>query len=192
MSTRTSKHWICIILVLSVLGCGPQSAEILRDFVSPEFEFEISVPESLSSFGWLIVRPQDANLSHRYVPPDSSDFEPMAVVVPPGQSFPALAPFFVDVFPLKNSGMTAIQLGELRAEGEQNVTRRSLTIQGQPAEEVTSLTGARVVIETFLVRNGIGYVINSSGSSDTGPAGGEFIVDSVAYQLVVETFRFLE
>ena len=183
--------WSLVLL----FGCtGQQVPDSTNQFVSREFNFEISVPEGLLAAGWLIVRREDAAVIHDYVPPDSSSWQPVVVVIPPGRSFPSLSPFFVDIFHLRNPAMAAKELGDRRAEqaGSNLISRRSRVVSGVPAEEVISGSPENVIYETFLVHQGLGYSVNASGAPDTSSTAVPFIVSSSAYEQVIQTFRILK
>ena len=192
---KIRRSWWGASLLLVLLGCGGQDeVEIKEQFVSQEFNFEISLPGDMAQNGWLIVHARDATVTHQYVAPDSSDIERIAVVVPPAQSFPLFSPFFADVFRLRDPEMTARQLADLRAveAGDFLIGRQSLTVNGVAAEELIHGVANDVFYETFLAYEGLAYSINTSGAPETSTVANQFFVVLSAYRDVVQTFRFLE
>ena len=185
----------CVVGFL-MAGCGTDRVpEGTVRFVSREFKFEISVSDELARAGWIIVRAQDAAVTHECVLPDSSVGEAVAVVAPPAASFPALAPIFVDVSQLRDASETPKGLGDLRAEqvGESLLTQRSLAINGIQAEEVAVLRERDgVTYETFLTRGGVAYSVSALGALVASPTGAQFLVDTEVYRQVALSFRFTE
>ena len=164
-------------------------------FVSREFNFEVSISNELARAGWIIVRAQDATVTHEYVLPDSSTGEAVAVVAPPASSFPALAPIFVDVSQPRDASATPRGLGDLRAAqvGESLLSQVSLVINGVQAEEVAvHREGDNVTYETFLTQDGMAYSVNVLGAMDAYSPGAQFAVDPLVYRQVAQSFRFTE
>ncbi|MDA0747165.1 MAG: hypothetical protein O2954_11635 [bacterium] len=185
--------WVLVAGLWSACGVNDGLVEGTKRFVSQEFNFEVSVSDTMDSAGWFIIREKDGSLSHTYAPPDSSSWEPIAVVVPPASSFPAFAPFNVDIFHPKNPSITPQGLGDLRVAqvGDQLQDRRSITLAGQQAYQLAYLQGVEMIIETYLVRNGVGYSINVLGAPPTSSNAGGFYINVGAYDRVVASFRFL-
>jgi len=175
-------------------GCGTQLPQPTDRFISNEFGFEISVPADLAQTGWIIVRADEAAVTHVYIPPDSSQFEAVAVVAPPGYSFPSLAPFFVDIFRLQDPSMTVEELGDLRAAqvGTQLRSRSQRTINGISAEELTHGDEDDLTYELLMVGQGMGYSINTRGAPDTSETAQQFLVSSGAFRTISATFRFVD
>ncbi len=175
-------------------GCGTNVPEATNRFVSREFGFEISVPQELAQAGWFIIPERELTFSHQYQPPDTSVFEPVAVVVPPTERASVLAPFFVDVFRLRNPSAAPKDLGDIRTGqvGEKLRSRRSLVINGESAEELVHGEGNRVMYETYLSRQGLGYAVHTLGAPDTSTTAIGFIIDVEVYRQVTQTFRFRE
>jgi hypothetical protein len=195
MSWRTNA--VLALAVLALLwGCGSRNTGVegTNQFTSREYNFEISVTDTMSRSGWFIIKEEDAALSHIYVPPDSSQGINVAVVIPPAASFPAFAPFNVDVFRLEDGAATAEVLADIRALQVAEVlrSRRSRTINNRQAEEIIYGLGTEVTYETLFSRDGLGYSINSLGATlPSGPAAG-FFINPTAYENVVQSFRFLQ
>ena len=190
------RRLVWCVAATTCMACGSieEVAQSGSRFVSESYGFEIAVGDSLDRAGWFIVRERDAALTHLYTPPDSSSWTPVAVIVPPGASFPALAPFNVDVFELKDPSLSAGALAELRSfqVGDDVISRASKTVNGQDAAEVIYGQGNSVAYETFLTRRGIGFSVNALGAPDVSNVPRQFVVDSGAYRAVVNQFRFLD
>jgi len=175
------------------VGCGTDSdIDQAHEFTSSEFNFQLSIPSTLSNAGWIIVPAAHSTATHVYVPPDSSTFEAVAVVAPPGYTFPVLAPFFVDVFRLKNPEMTAAELAELREAqvGGQLLSRLSDVESPVTSETLVHGLGDDLIYEVLYVGGGLGYSINTRGAPDTSLTAHSFVVDSRALQDIASTFRF--
>ena len=184
-------------LLIGCAGCGGNQTQASDQFVSQTFDFELSVPEDMALGGWLIVRAQDATVSHIYIPPDSSEVEPVAVVLPPGSVFPALAPFFVDVFRLKTPGTTVTQLGDFRATqvGTTLVERTPGLTNGVPSEFMVHRspnTSDILIYEAFWAKDGLGYAMNTSGASVNAQQATQFFISDQAFRNVMATFRLRE
>lgn len=185
---------ICVCGAAGWWGCGSQLPQPTDRFVSNEFGFEISVPADLAQTGWIIVRADEAAVSHIYIPPDSSQFEAVAVVVPPGYSFPTLAPFFVDIFRLHNASMTVRELGDLRVAqvGAQLRNRTQRVINGISTEELIHGEEDDLTYEILMVGQGMGYSVNTRGAPDTSATAQQFLVSSGAFRNISATFRFVD
>ena len=188
-------------VLIPILGlfwaCGSRDlgVEGTNQYVDREYNFSISVTDSMSRAGWFIIKEEDAALPHIYIPPDSSQSIPVAVVVPPAASFPAFAPFNADVFRLEDAAATPKILADMRAiqVAAALLSRRSRTINGQAAEELVYGTGVEIIRETLFARDGLGYSFNSLGALERSsvPAAG-FFINSTAYEQVVQSFSFLQ
>jgi hypothetical protein len=195
MSWRTNAVLALVVLALQ-WGCGSRNTGVegTIQFTSREYNFEISVTDTMSRSGWFIIKEEDAALPHIYIPPDSSQGISVAVVVPPAASFPAFAPFNVDVFRLEDAAATAKVLADIRSLQVAEVlrSRRSRVINNQQAEEIIYGLGTEVTYETLFSSDGLGYSINSLGATlPAGPAAG-FFINPTAYENVVQSFRFLQ
>jgi len=167
-----------VLVIIPILGlfwsCGSRNlgVEGTSQYVNREYNFQISVTDSMSRAGWFIIKEADAALPHLYIPPDSSQSIPVAVVVPPAASFPAFAPFNADVFRLEDAAATPKILADMRAIqiAEVLLSRRSRTINGQAAEEIVYGTGVEIIRETIFTRDGLGYSFNSLGALERSSA----------------------
>ena len=195
MTYRVFQPGVWVLMALALWGCrADRPAEGTNRFVSREFSFEISVPAGMFAAGWIIIRPEDSTVTHTYSPPGAVDWEQVAVVVPPSDSYPLFVPFFVDVFRLQNALATAEDLADIRVDavGEALISRRSITVSGVPAVEVIHGTADDATHETYLTRQGIGYAIDTRGASDASTTAGGFFVDNLSYRQLVQTFKFTE
>ena len=108
----------------------------------------------MSRSGWFIIKEEDAALSHLHIAPDSTTGISVAVVVPSAASFPAFAPFNVDVFRLGDASSNAEILADLRESqvGQVFRSRRRRVINGRLAEEVIYGEGTESIsYDDFLI-----------------------------------------
>jgi hypothetical protein len=162
-------------------------------FSSSEFGFELTVPEDLERNGWGIIHARDATVSHTFTPPDTSSWQPIAVVVPPGSLFPTLSPIFVDVFNVKDPSISAIALADKKAErvADRVLSRQTITAGSLDLAQVVHGSGDDVNYETFAVGNGFGYALLAQGAPDTSRTATSFFVDSIADGRIVSSLRLM-
>ncbi len=184
-------------LVVALGACGSIQDGLVAGtsrFVSEEYHFEISLSDSLDEQGWFIINEEDAALAHQYTPPDSSQWFPVATVIPPSVSFPALAPLNMDVFQLRTATHSAKALVDLRVEqvsaDSSLISRQTLVVNGEEAEEVVFRQNTQVVVETYMTRSGMGYCIHALGSLPSEVRPRPFRIDPGVYNYVVGSFRF--
>lgn len=179
-----------VILIL-VAACSERGTRILTDYSSETFGFELALPEDLARSGWGVVDAEDATVFHTFSPPDTSTWQAVAVVVPPGSSFPLLSPIFIDIFNVKNPAISPTELADRKAArvGDRVLARDAFSSAGLNIATIVHGQGDDVNYEAYAVGNGLGYAILAQGAPDTSATATTFRVDTSAYGRIVRSLR---
>ena len=187
--SRFLKSSVTLFLLAS---CGPQPTQIYTTYVNDEFGFAVTIPDDLGRVGWGIVDAEDATIVHAFTPPDTSSWEAIAVVVPPGALFPLLAPIFIDIFNVKDPTLSSVELADLKANRvvDRLLSRQTLTAaDGRELAQLVHGSGDNINYETYAVGNGFGYAFLAQGAPDTSQTSAPFRVDSDAYDRIIGSLR---
>jgi hypothetical protein len=140
-----------------------------------------------------VVHARDATVTHTFTPPDTSNWQAVAVVVPPGSLFPLLSPIFVDVFNVKDQMASALALADKKAErvADRILDRKTTTAGGVDFAQIIHGSGDNLNYESYAVGNGFGYALLAQGAPDTSTTTATFRVDSVAYDRIVSGLRLM-
>ena len=172
----------CVLLAFVVAGCGPQGANIFTNYSSSTFGFSVQLDDDLERAGWGVIDAENATVRHTFTPPDTSTWEAVAVVVPPGSSFPLLSPLFIDIFNVKVPEATALSLADDTANrlGDRVLSRQTLDAGGVALAQIVHGAGDDINYETYAVGNGLGYAFLAQGAPITSAAA-NFRLDTVTY-----------
>ena len=186
-----NRNAICLLVVVLIVGCGERIPIIVSQYNSEAFGFGFTIPEDLERGGWGVIDAEDATVRHSFAPPDTSTWEAVAVIVPPGHLFPLLSPIFVDVFYVRDPATTPSALADKKVErvGARLLSRKSMSAGGLSLEQVVYGNGDDVTYETYAVGNNLGYAFLAQGAPDSTQTTSTFLVDSGSYDRIVSTFR---
>ena len=182
---------LSIFILLFLVSCGTQETQVYSTYTNREFGFVVTIPDDLVRAGWGIVNAEDATVFHVFTPPDTSTWEAIAVVVPPGALFPSLSPFFIDVFNVKDPTLSSVALADKKAArvGDRVLSRKILTADGRQLAQLVHGAGDDVNYETYVVGNGFGYAFLAQGAPDTSQTAVSFRVDSDAYDRIIVSLK---